>query len=42
MIMFMIIESFDEVYKNIAEDLIKNHKEIGDLVYAVPGHPFSC
>ena len=31
--------SFDEVYKNIAEDLIKVYKEKGDLVYAVPGHP---
>ena len=32
-------ESFDEVYKNIAEDLIKVHKETGNVVYAVPGHP---
>lgn len=31
--------SFDEVYENIANDLVeKNHKE-GELVYAVPGHP---
>ena len=32
-------ESFDEVYLSIAKDLIKNHNEVGDLVYAVPGHP---
>lgn len=32
-------KSFDEVYKNIAEDLIKVYKEFGDVVYAVPGHP---
>jgi len=33
------IGSFDEVYLNIANDLIKKHDELGDLVYAVPGHP---
>ena len=33
------IGSFDEVYLNIANDLIKRHEELGDLVYAVPGHP---
>ncbi|SFC66992.1 nucleoside triphosphate pyrophosphohydrolase [Clostridium uliginosum] len=33
------MESFDEVYLNIAEDLIKKHKELGELVYSVPGHP---
>lgn len=33
------LENFDDVYRNIAEDLIKKHGEIGDLVYAVPGHP---
>ena len=33
------IENFDEVYLNIADDLIKKHNELGDLVYAVPGHP---
>ncbi len=32
-------KSFDEVYKNIAQDLIKVYKEFGDVVYAVPGHP---
>ncbi|MGL4109635.1 nucleoside triphosphate pyrophosphohydrolase [Clostridium sp. LP20] len=31
--------SFDEVYRRIAEDLIKTYSENGDLVYAVPGHP---
>ena len=33
------IGSFDEVYLNIANDLIKKHEKLGDLVYAVPGHP---
>lgn len=33
------IGSFDEVYLNIANDLIKKHDKLGDLVYAVPGHP---
>ena len=33
------IQSFDEVYLNIANDLIKRHDEVGDLIYAVPGHP---
>lgn len=33
------MESFDEVYLNIAEDLINKHKEVGELIYAVPGHP---
>lgn len=33
------MESFDEVYENIANDLIKKHEMLGDLVYAVPGHP---
>ncbi|MEG1256929.1 nucleoside triphosphate pyrophosphohydrolase [Clostridium sp.] len=31
--------NFDDIYKAIAEDLIKTHIETGDLVYAVPGHP---
>lgn len=31
--------SFDEVYDLIAKDIIKNHADKGDLVYAVPGHP---
>lgn len=33
------MESFDEVYLNIAKDLINKHKEVGELIYAVPGHP---
>jgi tetrapyrrole methylase family protein / MazG family protein len=33
------IGSFDEVYLNIANDLIKKHGELGELIYAVPGHP---
>ncbi len=32
-------ENFDEVYKNIAEDIIEKHKTFGDVVYVVPGHP---
>lgn len=36
---YEIKESFDEVYSNIAEDLICRHKEYGEIVYAVPGHP---
>ncbi len=32
-------DSFDDIYKAIAEELIKLHEEKGDLVYAVPGHP---
>lgn len=31
--------SFDEVYKAIAEDLIKKHELYGDIIYGVPGHP---
>jgi len=33
------IENFDQVYSNIANDLIKKHKDLGDVIYAVPGHP---
>ncbi len=33
------IQSFDEVYLNIASDLIKQHDKLGNLIYAVPGHP---
>ncbi|UZW14041.1 nucleoside triphosphate pyrophosphohydrolase [Clostridium pasteurianum] len=32
-------ESFDEVYNSIAEDLLSQHEKLGDIVYAVPGHP---
>ena len=32
-------KSFDEVYDFIAKDLLEKHKEKGNLVYAVPGHP---
>jgi tetrapyrrole methylase family protein/MazG family protein len=32
-------ENFDEVYKNIAEDIIEKHKTFGYVVYVVPGHP---
>lgn len=33
------LDSFDEVYETIAQELIAEHKEKGDIVYAVPGHP---
>ena len=33
------MESFDEVYLNISKDLIEKHTKLGNLVYAVPGHP---
>lgn len=32
-------DSFDEVYKAIAEDLMEKHSKTGDITYAVPGHP---
>lgn len=32
-------ENFDEVYLNIASDLVKKHNNLGNLIYAVPGHP---
>ncbi|SHJ80221.1 tetrapyrrole methylase family protein / MazG family protein [Hathewaya proteolytica DSM 3090] len=32
-------ESFDQVYQSIARDLICREKKLGDIVYAVPGHP---
>ena len=32
-------DSFDQVYLNIAEDIIKKYDDQGDLIYAVPGHP---
>lgn len=33
------IGNFDEVYLNIANDLVQKHNVLGDLIYAVPGHP---
>ena len=33
------VESFDEVYLSIAKDLIRKHDDLGNLIYAVPGHP---
>ena len=32
-------DTFDEVYGFIASDLTKKHEQLGELVYAVPGHP---
>lgn len=32
-------ENFDEVYNLIVEDLLKQHENMGNIVYAVPGHP---
>jgi len=31
--------NFDDVYRSIAEDLIKKHEIYGDIIYGVPGHP---
>ncbi|HEY8892685.1 MAG TPA: nucleoside triphosphate pyrophosphohydrolase [Clostridium sp.] len=31
--------NFDDVYRAIAEDLIKKHEIYGDIIYGVPGHP---
>ena len=31
--------NFDDVYRAIAEDLIKKHEVNGDIIYGVPGHP---
>jgi tetrapyrrole methylase family protein/MazG family protein len=33
------LESFDEVYSTIAQELMKEQGEHKDIVYAVPGHP---
>ncbi|MBU3196901.1 nucleoside triphosphate pyrophosphohydrolase [Clostridium algidicarnis] len=32
-------DSFDKVYQFIAEDLIKRHNTVDEVIYAVPGHP---
>lgn len=32
-------KSFDEVYENIANKIIQMYREVGSLIYAVPGHP---
>jgi tetrapyrrole methylase family protein/MazG family protein len=32
-------ENFDEVYLNIANDLLVKHNSLGELIYGVPGHP---
>ena len=32
-------DNFDEVYNEIAKDLIKEYEKYNDIVYAVPGHP---
>lgn len=31
--------NFDDIYRAIAEDIIRIHEEESDLVYGVPGHP---
>lgn len=33
-------DCFDDIYSKIAKDLIEQHEKHGDIVYAVPGHPF--
>ena len=32
-------DTFDEVYNFIATDLVKKYQQLGEMVYAVPGHP---
>ncbi|NLC66134.1 MAG: nucleoside triphosphate pyrophosphohydrolase [Clostridium sp.] len=32
-------ETFEDVYEEIKEDIIKQHEKYGEIVYAVPGHP---
>lgn len=36
---YEISESFDEVYDNIATDIINKYSEYNEIIYAVPGHP---
>ncbi len=31
--------NFDDIFKNISDDLIKKYETYEDIVYAVPGHP---
>ncbi|MGH4049932.1 MAG: nucleoside triphosphate pyrophosphohydrolase [Clostridium sp.] len=31
--------NFDDVYRSIAEDLIKKYEIYGEIIYGVPGHP---
>lgn len=33
------IEDFDKLYEFIARDVIEKSKQVGEIVYAVPGHP---
>jgi tetrapyrrole methylase family protein / MazG family protein len=33
------LNNFEEVYKSIADDLMKKHEEYKNIIYAVPGHP---
>lgn len=33
------LDTFDDVYKSIAEDLMLKHNMFKNIVYAVPGHP---
>ncbi|MBS5884382.1 MAG: nucleoside triphosphate pyrophosphohydrolase [Clostridium sp.] len=32
-------ESFDEVYNNIAKDIVNKYQDEKEIIYAVPGHP---
>ncbi|WP_066889710.1 nucleoside triphosphate pyrophosphohydrolase [Clostridium nigeriense] len=36
---YEVSENFDEVYSSIAKDIINNHKDCNEIIYAVPGHP---
>lgn len=33
-------DSFDEVYESISKEILRKVEEFGEIVYAVPGHPF--
>ncbi|MDZ5010393.1 nucleotide pyrophosphohydrolase, partial [Clostridium perfringens] len=32
-------DSFDEVYENIAKDIVSKYLDTKEMIYAVPGHP---
>lgn len=36
---YEISESFDEVYDNIAKDIVSKYQADKEIIYAVPGHP---
>ncbi|GAA0085988.1 nucleoside triphosphate pyrophosphohydrolase [Clostridium sp. CTA-7] len=36
---YEISDSFDEVYENIAKDIVSKYLDTKEMIYAVPGHP---